>query len=196
MNTDTHTHNCLMALCPGLPRQAGTRRNIHLLAPMLIIRHPLSSFSIFYDPQHPPYSICVLDSPFPQPVSRSSLVFLLVLDPLLHVPYISSPNHRLLFTTHAHPITACFAVIPFFSSIPLKNFSPLLTWKSVFYLNATHPSHHSHLCWLKCQLIFFPYMNYENSVPDKDLALIYRFLQVCDIVYILVDCWLFSIGCH
>jgi len=83
-----------------------------------------------------------------------------------------------------------FCVIPFFSSIPLKNFSPLLTWKSVFYLNATHPSHHSHLCWLKCQLIFFPYMNYENSVPDKDLALIYRFYR-----YVTLCISLLTVGC-
>jgi len=45
---------------------------------MLIIRHPSSTSSIYYNPQHPPYSIYVIDSPFPQPLSRSSLVFLLV----------------------------------------------------------------------------------------------------------------------
>ena len=36
-----------------------------------------------------------------QPLSRSSLVFLLALDPQLHTPYISSPNHHLLFAAHA-----------------------------------------------------------------------------------------------
>ena len=40
------------------------------------------------------------------------LVFLLVWDPLRHTPSISSRNHHLLFTTHVHTITACFAVIP------------------------------------------------------------------------------------
>jgi len=69
---------------------ASTRRNIHpLTTPILIIRHPLSTSSIYYDPQHPPCSVYVLDSPFPQPISRSSSVFLLVVDPLLHTPYIS-----------------------------------------------------------------------------------------------------------
>jgi len=29
-----HTHNSLMALCPGLPRWAGTRRDLHALTPM------------------------------------------------------------------------------------------------------------------------------------------------------------------
>ena len=52
----------------------------------------------------PPSSIYVLDSPFPQPLSRSSLVFLLVLDPLLHTPCISSPNCHLLFPANTHTI--------------------------------------------------------------------------------------------
>ena len=50
-------------------------------------------------------SICVLDSPFPQPLSRSSLVFLLVCDPPLNTPYISSPNHHLV-AAHAHTTKA------------------------------------------------------------------------------------------
>ena len=106
----THPHNRLMALCPVLPGYAGTRRNIHPLT------HPdhrisfITSF-IYCDPQNPACSIYVLDSPFPQPLSRSPLVFLLVWDPLLHTPYISSPNHH-LFATHAHTNAVCSAVIP------------------------------------------------------------------------------------
>ena len=87
-----HTHNRLTALCLGLPGWAGTRKNIHPLTPIMIIRHPLSTSSIYHDPQYPSSSICVLDIPLWQPLSRSSLVFLLVWDPLLHTPYISSPN--------------------------------------------------------------------------------------------------------
>ena len=37
--TRTHRHNRLMALCPGLPGWASTRRNIHPLTPFLIFRH-------------------------------------------------------------------------------------------------------------------------------------------------------------
>ena len=48
---------------PGLPRWAGTRRNIHPLTPILVIGHPLSTSSIYYDPQHPLYSVYVLDNP-------------------------------------------------------------------------------------------------------------------------------------
>ena len=57
-------------------------------------------------------STCLTDCPFPQPLSRSSLVFLLDLDALLRTPCISSPNHRLLFAAHAHTNAACSAVIP------------------------------------------------------------------------------------
>ena len=59
----------------------------------------------------------MIDSPFRQPVSRCSLVFLLALE-LLHTPCISSPNHHLLFAAHAHTIAASSAVIPMLSSIP------------------------------------------------------------------------------
>ena len=51
------------------------------------------------------------DSLFPQPLSRSFLVFFSVLDPLLHTPCISSPNHH-LYAAHAHTVTVCSAVIP------------------------------------------------------------------------------------
>jgi len=48
-HTRTLTHNRLTAVCPGLPGWAGTRRNIHPLTPILIIRHPLSTLSSYYD---------------------------------------------------------------------------------------------------------------------------------------------------
>jgi len=39
---------------------------------------------------------------FPQSLFKFSLVYLLAWQPPLHTPYISSPNHCLLFTAHAH----------------------------------------------------------------------------------------------
>ena len=48
--THTHTHNCLTALCMGLPGWASNRRNIHPLTPILIVKHPLSTSSIYHDP--------------------------------------------------------------------------------------------------------------------------------------------------
>jgi len=41
------------------------------------MNHPLSASSIYYDPQHPPCSIYVLDSLFAQPLFKSSLVYLI-----------------------------------------------------------------------------------------------------------------------
>jgi len=52
-STENDTHNHLTALFPGLPGWAGTRKIICLLTPILIIEHPLSTSSIYYDPYHP-----------------------------------------------------------------------------------------------------------------------------------------------
>ena len=51
----------------------------------------------------------MLDSPLVQPLSRSSLVFLLVLGPQLHTPYISSSH---LIAAHAYTNAVCSAAIP------------------------------------------------------------------------------------
>jgi len=61
---------------------------------------------------HPPYSIYVPDSLFPQSLSKFSLVYFLAWHPQLHTQYISSPNHCLLFKAHAYTISTCFAVVP------------------------------------------------------------------------------------
>ena len=75
-------------------------------SPILVNVLPLSPFSICNGPRHPLYSTYVLDSP----LSRSSLVFPLVLNPQLHTPCISSPNHH-LFAAHAHTNAACSTAI-------------------------------------------------------------------------------------
>jgi len=54
----------LSALCLGQPGWASPRRNIHALTPIVIINHPLSASSIFYDSWHPPCSVYVPDSLF------------------------------------------------------------------------------------------------------------------------------------
>ena len=99
-NNNNNNNDRLTAFDPGQPGQAGTRRNIHPLTPIRINVLPLSPFSICNDPWHPLYSTYVLDSPHVQPLSRSSLVFLLVLNPQLLTLCISSPSHRHLFATH------------------------------------------------------------------------------------------------
>ena len=106
----THNNNHFMAICPGLPGWAGTRRNTHPPTILTIIQS-LSASSIYHDPQHPPCSNYVLGNLFAQPLSMSFLVYLLVWSHPPHIPYISSPNQRLLFTAHAHTIATCFAVV-------------------------------------------------------------------------------------
>ena len=73
---------------------------------------------------------------------------------LQHMP---SPYHSSLF--------CCSTSTKIMSSIP--DLPRLITWKSVFYLNARHPSDYSHLCSLKCHLIFFPYRPGLTYVPIK-----------------------------
>jgi len=120
----------LSGFCLGPPGWAGTKRNIHPLTPILIINHPLSASSIYYDPWHPPCSIHVPDSLIAQLLFKFSLVYLLVWHPPLHTPYISWPNHCLLFAAHAHTIAVCFA-------------AELTQWKlekaEQSYRYATHP---------------------------------------------------------
>ena len=84
---------------------------------------PLSPFSICNGPWHPLYSTYVLDSPHVQPISRSSFVFLLVLNRQLHTPYISSPSHRHLFATHDRTSAACSAAVPMLCHLCLVSLS-------------------------------------------------------------------------
>jgi len=104
----THTHTTILRLCgicPGQPGWASTRRNIHPLTLIVVINHPNLLSPSTTKPWHPPYSIHVLYSLFPQSLSKLSLVYLLAWypPPPLHTPYISSPNHCLLFAAqHRH----------------------------------------------------------------------------------------------
>ena len=61
--------------------------------------------------------------------------------------FSTCPYHCSLF--------CCSINITCISSIPSLSLNLLLGTLS-FYLNITHPSDHSHLCSLKCHLIFFP----------------------------------------
>ena len=74
----------------------------------MVINCPLSASSIYYDPWHPSCSIHAPESLFPQSLSEFSLIYLLAWHPPLHNPYISSPDHCLLFTTHAHTMSFCW----------------------------------------------------------------------------------------
>jgi len=63
---------------------------------------------------------------FPQSVSKFCLVYLLAWHPPLHTPHISSPNHCLLFATHAHTICSLFCCsTTIMSSDPSLSLNPL-----------------------------------------------------------------------
>jgi len=79
----------LTGLCPGQLARAGNRRNNH---PIVVTSHPLSAFSIYYDPRHRLYSNYVPHRLFQQSLSKFSLVYLLAWHPQLHTPYISYPQ--------------------------------------------------------------------------------------------------------
>ena len=96
---------------------------------------------------------------------KSSLVYLLVRKPPLHTPYIISLNHCFLFAAHARTIATWFTVVTKLCHLFLISISQLFTWNSIFYINITHSSDHSHLCSLKCHFIFYPYRPGPTSVP-------------------------------
>jgi len=161
-----HTHTTILRLsgfCPGQPRRASTRRNIHPLTHIVVISHPLSASTIYYNPRYPPCSIYVPDSHFPQ-----SLQVFFGLPPGL-VPSTSYSihsftNHCLLFVTHAHTIATCFAVVPRLCHLILVSLSTLYLELDLVASCHTHPSNHSHLCLLKCHLIFLSYGPYLNAI--------------------------------
>jgi len=91
----------------------------------------------------PPPTAIHTTSLFNLRASKSSLVYFLVWNPPIHTPYIYTPNHCLLFATHAHTNATCFAVVLRLCHLILVSLNSLLGTLS--YLNATHPSDHSHL---------------------------------------------------
>ena len=71
-------------------------------------------------------------------------------------PFNGCPGLPRWAGTWRNTIAACFAAISMLCYLFLISVSaPYL--QKVCYLNAIHPSDHSHLCSLKCHLIFFPY---------------------------------------
>ena len=52
-----------------------SKHNCSAITPIMVISHPLSASSIYYDPWHPPYSIYMPDRLSPQSLSKFSLVY-------------------------------------------------------------------------------------------------------------------------
>ena len=66
-----------------------------------------------------------LEKAFDGVLSKFSLVLLLAWHPSLHTPYVSSPNHCLLFAVYAHTIAACFAIVLTLCNLSLVSLSTL-----------------------------------------------------------------------
>jgi len=144
----------------------------------------LICFLIYYDPLYPLCSIYVLDSLFPQSFFTFSLVHLLAWHPKLHTPYISSPNHCLLFAAHAHTITTCFDVVPRLCHLIIVSLSTLyLELYLVAWCHTSNPSDHSHLCPLKYHLSHFPF-----SWARSHFHATYYFAHNC--------CTVYNLPCH
>jgi len=159
---------------------------MHTLTPVLIINHPLSASSIYCEPWHPPCSIYMLDSLFAQPMSKFSLVYLLVWHPPLHTPYISSPNHCLLFTGLAHAIKTCFAVVPRLYHLILISFlNSLLGTLSFILMPHIHLTILISACWnatsfslltgqvsLPCNILLCAQLLYNFPLTVNDISLL------------------------
>jgi len=92
--------------------------------------------------------IYVPDSLFPQSLSKFLLVYLLAWHLPLHTKYISSPNHCLLFTAHAHTITTCFAVVLRLCHLILVlSLNPLLETLSCSLMPHIHLTILISACW-------------------------------------------------
>jgi len=128
----THTHKTILRLCGfclGQPGWAGTRRNIHPLTLIVLINHPY-----LLSPPTTIHGILPIQSTcFTVFFHNLSPSFLLTWHPPLHTPYISSPNHYLLFATRS--IATCFAVVPRLYHLNLVSLSTLY---SELYLVTSH----------------------------------------------------------
>jgi len=122
-NNNKNTH--LTALCPGLQRAvkwvllllSRTTRvsRYHKKHSPTHNDHGHQSSLILLTPSITIYGILPVQftclTVFLHNLSKFSLIYILAWHPPLHTPYISSPNHCLLFAAHAHIITIYFAVV-------------------------------------------------------------------------------------
>jgi len=149
-------YNRFMALCPGLSGWAGTRRNVHPLTypdhqPSFIsffhVQWSIASF-LFYLPAWQSFFTTSLHVLFGLPLGleRSTSYSMHFFTQSVSSFRNTCPYHRNLFCCSTKII----------SSIPSLSLSQLITWDFIFYLTIIHPSNHSHLCSLKCHLVFFP----------------------------------------
>jgi len=112
LDTHTHTHTTILQLSGFCLRQPGevvreeTFTHSHLSWPSVpYVLHP-------YTTMHGILPVQSTHLTIPSTISvQVSFGLPLGLAFFIHTPYISLPNHCLLFATHAHTIATCFAVV-------------------------------------------------------------------------------------
>ena len=122
LNNNNNNNNHLTDVCPGQPGYAGTRRNFTRSHPSwsTYFLYHLSPFATVHGILFIQLTCLTVLS---KPLSRSSLVFPLVLNSQLHTPCISSPNHHHLFAAHAHTNAACSAAVSVLCHLHLVSLS-------------------------------------------------------------------------
>jgi len=153
----THTHNRFTALwnLSGTTQVSRYQKKLSPTHTHCGHQSSLSAFSIYYNPWRPPYLIHVLYSIFPQSLSQVFFGLPLGLVPStsysIHFLTQSLSSFRSTCPYHRNLFRCSTEIMSSNSSLP-PNF--LLGTLSC---NFTHPSYHSHLCPLKCHLIFLSY---------------------------------------
>ena len=145
MHTHMHARTCmcvcilwLSGFCPEQPGWAGTRRNIHLLTPIVFVSHPLSASSIYDDQWHPPCSVYMPDSLFPQFLSKFSfstywpgtlqcILALTSLELCLFIFFSAAATLSILMQSAGHSLTSADNLWPhsFSSFISFLQYVPL-----------------------------------------------------------------------
>ena len=149
------TYKCSAAHCPGLPGWASTRRNIH---PLTYPDHQPSFISFFYLLWSIALSLFNLHAWWYFCTTSLQVLFglLLGLEPSTSYAIHFFTQAMFSFRNTCHTIAYCFAVVPRLYHLFLISLNSLLGTLSFTINNITHPSDHSHLCSLKCHLVFFP----------------------------------------
>ena len=138
--TDNYTHNCFMAVwilsrTTNVSRYQKKHSSTHThRGHQYPYQLPPSTTIPSILPIQP--TCCTVF--FPQSLSKFSLVYLLAWHPSLHTPFISSPNHYLLFATHAHTIATCFAAVPKLCHLILVSLSTL--YLELYLVTSHHTS--------------------------------------------------------
>jgi len=151
-----HYYYHFMAVCPGLPGWAGTRRNTHPLTPIVIISHPLSASpsTTIHSIASSLFNLLAWHSFF-----TASLQVLFGV-PLDLAPFTSYSIHFFTQSLSSFRYTCPYQCSLFccstkiMSSNPSFFFCQLFSWNSVYFLNATHISDHcTSICYIHLNCI-------------------------------------------